>query len=404
MKNRILKDIPDLVKTLTEKRKLYRDVVSPSSKITAVSKEGKLSLSVDDGLYDIQHQVHGQLAEKTSVFSKYYNRLLDGKHSDLLAHNLNYWFKEMKSKHLVRFEELSVRAFLSDKYRPIDHLDVLTTAVQVVVGKDGVNGEEKPHARGARCFAWNLSPTNLDVCFVNPGIVIDLNNLDKGVQNGFVENKIGEGGGTSFVFPGKTSEHDKVIYDWGNRPKPPDGTHPVFPAARIRNSETGHGGISVQPGLYEAVCDNTCWTGMNFSQRHLGKALEMDEVLSSSTYEKMNSVIYSKIADITRSVFDPEILITTVKKFKDLQEAEINVKEALDNIVKLPGITEEIRDDILSCYKPVSNKDTAFDFQRAITSSAHASRNRNKEEQAYFLEELGGEMLDKGMDALILKI
>jgi len=132
------------------------------------------------------------------------------------------------------------------------------------------------------------------------------------------------------------------------------------------------------------------------SLRRLVRVLEEDDFLSPETLKKENEVIFSKVADIVRSVFSPENFLENAKKMKGLQKVEIEVKVAVNQIATLPGMTEEIRDDILSAYEPLNQqKDTLLDLQRAVTAAAHARRETDKE-SAYVLEELGGQIIEKG--------
>lgn len=392
-KNRVLRDIPDLVKVLREQKARKTDKIVPVAKMEFVGdmpaekdKKGGLYLRIEGRAYGVQDQVHPQFAGKFGISGHYYSHMRDRAAYDLLATNLNYWrTKANGDKRLVRFIDDQVRAFVSDRYRPVDDLDLLSTAIQVVTGKDGPESKEKPWAKGAKAFDWGLSPTRMDVCLMNPGIQIDLNDLKAGVQ---------------YNQPGNYHP-DAPHHGWIKTEKGTDGgSHFVFPAARITNSETGHGGYNVQAGLFESICDNSAWIGFELAQRHLGRVLEEDDFLSPETLRKENAVIFSKVADIVRSVFDPALFLENAKKMKGLEKVEIKVKEAVDQIATLPGMTEEIRDDILSAYEPLNQqKDTLLDLQRAVTAAAHARRETDKE-SAYVLEELGGKIIEQGRSAL----
>lgn len=389
-KNRILRDIPDLVQQLRAQSKRLRDFVVPHGKMEFGVDSKALVLSVKtDGKREalaIQNQVHGQFGERFKVPMNYYTRMRE-EAPELLAHNLNHWRgQDGEEKKLVRIIDDQVRAFLSSKYRPISHLDVLTTAVQVITGKDGEAGQEAPHARGARCFDWGISPTNLNVGLVNPSMQVNLKDLAKGVQ---------------FNRPGGY-QADAPNHGWMRPGKDTDGGHWVFPVAWVRNSETGHGGLSISGGLYEAICDNTAKVGKDFMQVHIGRDMEEGE-FSAKTYEKINAVIFAKAADVMRNVFEPELLLENARKMAGLKGEPADVKAAADSIVKLPGMTEDVRDDILAAYQPLdAGRDTLLDVQRAVTAAAHAYR-AEKPEVAMALEELGGAIIENGKAALAVK-
>ena len=406
---RILKDIPALVEQLKDQRARTKDLVSPSNRFQFDHEGGQVVMRVihqgQSAAYPVQRQVDGQLGNKYGIHMKYFRTMQEKGAADLLAQNLEYW-RTHKSfqgdKRLLRMIDGQVRAFLSSTYRPIDHLDLLTTAIQVITGQDGAGGKTKPYARGARAFGWDISPTKLRIALVNPSLQIDLKNLKAGVKHVAPEDVVvNGGGGTDFVFGGKTVQSSNPNEGgWFQSPDKKD-KHIVFPAAFLSNSETGHGGLNVEIGLYEAICDNTCKIGQDFARRHIGRELEEGDFYSAKTFEKMNAVIFAKVADTIRAAFDPEELLVNAKKMKGLQDITVDdVKEAVSSIVKLDGITEDVRDDILSAYQPLQvGRNTLLDVQRAVTASAHTVR-EGQPDLADALETVGGSIIDRGLAAL----
>jgi hypothetical protein len=225
----------------------------------------------------------------------------------------------------------------------------------------------------------------MDVCLMNPTMVVDLKHLDRGVQKN-------EGGGY---------DPDAPNHGWVRAPKIA-GCHFVFPAAFLGNSETGFGGLSVRVGIYEASCDNTARMGHDLAIRHLGKILDEGEMIfSAATQEKENIVTFAKVADIVRQAFDPECLLVNAKKMAGLADETIDdVREVATQIARLPGMTEGVRDDILAAYQPVGQSNTLLDVQRAVTAAAHANRT-NRPDLAEALESLGGDMIERRGLALV---
>jgi len=391
-KNRVMKDIPELVQIVRDQQARCKDLVVLNGGVEFRQDEEGLAVSMRGAAYRVQDQVHGQIAQKFGgIPMTYYQAMLGRKDGHILPENLNYWRNVAAGegkKHLIRLIDDQIRAVLSDRYRPISHLDVLATAVQVITGQDGTAGAEKSFARGAVCFGWDISPTRLSVALMNPSMQVDLKHPEKGVQHN----------------PAGGYNPDAPSHGWvrPNAAKD-DGAHWVFPAAFINNSETGHGGLNIEVGLYEAVCDNTARIGTNLAQRHLGKQLEETlEYVSAETYKKENVLIFAKVSDVVRNAFDPALLAANVQKMVGLAKVEVDVKEAVNAIVELPGMTDGLRDDIFAAYKPLGQRDTMLDVQRAVTAAAHAVREADPE-KAIALEELGGELIVKGKAALALK-
>ncbi len=400
---RILKDIPELVEELREEKKHNRDIVVPSRGIQMFSGQEGLGLQIKnkdmEASFDIQKQVHTMLAPRLGIPSKYYSKMREEAPA-LLCKNTNWWFDvhgDQGKQRLIRISRDSVRAVLSNRYRPIDHLDVVTTAMQAVSDRE----DAENYAGDAKCFNWSLSAMFLDVCFVNPGIVIDLNHLERGVQIGLKHHKKGDGGGSQFVYAGRVEESDDDAQGgWFQRKDDDEGGHYVFPAARIRNSETGFGSLHVMAGLYEAVCDNSCWLGTNLAKTHVGSQLaEGEEYFSSDTYRKMNAVIFSQVRDIVKAVFDPDKLLENAKRMKGLSDINLSLSDAQNQLVKMPAMTEDIRDEILNAYEPLqTGRSTLLDVQRAVTKSAQSFS--DKPDKAFMLESLGGKIVESGLEAL----
>ena len=390
---RILKEIPELVTILRKEKARERDFVVKqiAMMVQGTDQPGRITIELESGgdtprdrKFGIQSQAHSQVAEKADIPGRYYKRMLGGDEADrgLLAKNLNHWFRKDGSKRrLVRCVDQEIRAFLSDRYRPISHLDLLTTAVQVMTGQY-TETAGKPWAKGARAFSWHLSPTRLDVSLVNPCIWVNMD--DERPKVGTIDP------GTDF---GGTPDS---WHTW-MKTNQPGG---VFPACRIRNSETGHGGLTIEGGLYEAVCDNSAHIGLSLSKIHLGKQLQeglLQDVWSTETLKKQNQLIFAQTADIIRGVFEPEQLQKHVLMFKGLESVAVpNVTIAAGRIAELPGMTEEVRDEILAFYNASTEaRGNLHDFTRAVTGAAHAFR-EIKPEVASELETLGGEFIKGG--------
>lgn len=403
-KTRVLKDIPELVETLREQRTREQDFVVKQDAMVALAGNKPEQISVrlksnaekKDGLeradnqpYTIQPQVHAQLAEKADIPGRYYRKMLGGPVEDrnLLVTNLNHWWgNETGKRRLVRCVDRDIRAVLSDRYRPISHLDLLTTAVQVITGQY-VFDTNKTWAKGARCFSWQMSPTKMDVSLVNPCIWATMD--DKEPQVGTIND----------------SEMDWEQFNGWHTWMKSTKKGGVFPACRIRNSETGHGGLTVEGGLYEAVCDNTAHVGVSLAQIHLGKQLQegmLQEMWSAQTIKKQNQVIFSKVADIIRGVFNPDELLKNVKKFKSLEDIAVeNVTNAAGRVSELSGMTEGVRDEILAFYNSSTQaRGNLYDFTRAVTGAAHAFR-QEKPDVASGLESLGGQFIKRGEAQLV---
>jgi len=86
-------------------------------------------------LFSITKPCHTQFAEKLEIPLKYYHKMEESA-PDLLVSNVNTWLRKNGKDIFIRGLGDSVRAFLSDRYRVIDHLDVLLCALNELQAHD----------------------------------------------------------------------------------------------------------------------------------------------------------------------------------------------------------------------------------------------------------------------------
>ena len=107
---------------------------------------GSLSLSVtsdapqlrvtENGLdkiapLDIRQTAHRQLGTYLGIPQKYYE-LMRTDAPELLAYNANYWFSQKNELRTLRTMDGCARAFLSNRYRRIDNLDIASVTLPVI--------------------------------------------------------------------------------------------------------------------------------------------------------------------------------------------------------------------------------------------------------------------------------
>jgi hypothetical protein len=100
-----------------------RRISSSELKIVPLEAQVKLQIGLDDS-FSVSQPCHGQIAEKLEIPHKYYHKM-ESEAPELLAENVNTWLQRTKKNFFIRGLGDSIRAFLSDRYRVIDHLDVL---------------------------------------------------------------------------------------------------------------------------------------------------------------------------------------------------------------------------------------------------------------------------------------
>jgi hypothetical protein len=128
-------------------RRSARDFLARPAQLRLVAPgdERALALVLDDGSgalsFPIADAVHDQLADYAGIPMAYYRRMKEVA-PELLAANANAWLARGEGRRLVRTargpdDRPEARAFLSDRYRPLDH-DRLLEAVMPVLAAPGI--------------------------------------------------------------------------------------------------------------------------------------------------------------------------------------------------------------------------------------------------------------------------
>jgi hypothetical protein len=161
----------------------------------------------------------------------------------------------------------------------------------------------------------------------------------------------------------------------------------------LRNSEVGASALKVEPFILRKVCNNGLILQHSLKKIHLGRqTLETGYIeWSDETRELEDKALWSKVRDIIRAAFDKEVFESWVAKLKESAEIKIEKPiEAVNNIVKLAGLTEEQKQKLLMHF----SEPTKYGLINAITNVA--SETENVEAQIR-LEEFGGNILETSL-------
>ena len=89
------------------------------------------------GDYPINEHTHNQLAGRIGIPAKYYDRMRTEAPA-LLKANVEHWFQHTPERRMVRTLDGRARAFLSDRYRPLDNYDLAEAVLPVLREADGI--------------------------------------------------------------------------------------------------------------------------------------------------------------------------------------------------------------------------------------------------------------------------
>lgn len=120
------KNLIELANELERQKTSNRDFIAPLGQVELTADS---QLSLGGTPYKVNEIAHNQISEYSNIPNKYYQRMLS-QAPELLANNVNHWFSVAPTKQrMLRTLDGNIRAFLSDKYRPLDNYDLAEIAL-----------------------------------------------------------------------------------------------------------------------------------------------------------------------------------------------------------------------------------------------------------------------------------
>lgn len=288
---------------------------------------------------DILPTAHRQMSAYLNIPWKYYERMCQ-ENIGLLAQNVNTWLQKGPEQRMIRTIDGRARAFLSNRYRRIDNIDIAQITLPII--------EAMPDAIFESC---NLSDDYMYIKVVNPRL-------------------------TDEVVPGDIVQSGVVI----------------------SNSETGQGAVCIQPLIYRLVCSN----GMTVNEarartrrNHIGRISSADEnllVYSKETLAADDKAFIMKVQDTVKAAMDEARFAKILDKLRESTDKKLNTAD-LPAVVKLAsssmGITEAESDGVLQ--RLIEGTDyTLYGLANAVTRH---SQDVESYDRASKLEEIGYQII-----------
>ncbi len=251
--------LQDLIEELERQKPLKWDQKLDSSELRMIldGDQPKFSMNGNGNGFLITRPCHNQIAERLEIPAKYYAKM-ENEAPDLLTKNVNTWLREKPKDVFIRGLGDSVRAFLSDKYRVIDHLDMLLCSLNELQAHE-VEVED--------CY----------LCETEMNIKVKSHQL-----RDFVRHK------------------DDLIIG----------------GLLLVNSETGHRALRVEPRMFRVLCTNgMVIEEMMTRQIHLGNGTdELDEIVYLSIRRSIRELFgrFGEMIQILRET--TEIKVKNVTK------------------------------------------------------------------------------------------
>lgn len=345
-----------LAAEIERQAKSKRDFIAPTSRLRMELTEPEdpkqkptvaLAIPVNDhsDRFGLRNLAHRQIGRRLNIHASYYDRMLE--HApDLLAHNVNHWFKSEPQSRMVRTLDGNVRAFLSDRYRPLDNFD-LATAVLPIMQETGFQ-VASCEVTERRLYLKGLTPR-----------------IEGEVQKG----------------------------------------DPVQAGICISNSEVGSGALSIQPLIMRLVCLNgMIQADSSLRKRHLGRSKGGNEagwsfqgwtweLFTDKTRVQSDRALWMQVKDVTRGALsDVSWFERSLEKMKVAagQRIEGDPVKAIEVVQESFNLTNDERGGVLKHL--IEGGDLSqWGVLNAVTRH---SQDVDDYDRATTLEAVGGKILE----------
>lgn len=336
------KTLQALGQELQRQRMVRKDFLADTRSLQMETDHTGSTLSMtihgQETTYSVGEIAHQQIAARLQIPYRYYQKM-QREFSTLLDENVNGWLQKNGERRMIRTLDGKVRAFLSDRYRRLDNLELCAAVLPVI-----------QDMKGAVIESCDVTESRLYLKVVNKKMKAEVAVGDV-VQAGFV----------------------------------------------ISNSEVGLGSLRVEPLIFRLVCKNGLIC-KDYSQKryHVGRQAaasdeEAYELYSDETLRQDDKAFFMKVQDTVRCAVDEAKFMLTVDTMKQAMHIPLEhdpVKEVEVLADRFP-INQTERGNILRQLflgKALSR----YGLINAVTS---ASKFCDSYERATEMERMGGELL-----------
>lgn len=338
---------------LISEGKIAQDYIAPigvnlkindHSPVITFSANGSLRMDMPDGQFTLHDNAIGQLADRMGIPQRYLRGLASGEPwaKQLAATLLNEhsgWTQ--RSRVLVRTVGKQVRGVLSDSYRRLNSVEILTAFVQEAADQGAVISDA--YMNDTKIWAETILPTPLTVPTANNGDVV------------------------------------------------------IFAGARFSTSDYGDGAVDMRAFLLNGACLNGMVRESVMKQVHLGSKLPDNLQLSQQTYELDTKTTVSAVRDLTKGLFSKDNLMKKAIEIQGASEMEVDFEHELKRLTRDGGLLKQEGKEVEKILMRNDPEDgvqggaTLWKLTQAITAHAREL----SPERSCELHELSGQLLNR---------
>ncbi len=347
------KTLVELATEIQRQAEQKRDFIVPTENtLMAVRENNALTYEFGDQALSIGDTAHTQIGQHVGIPKAYYDRM-KAEQPVLLAANVNTWMHANPSRQMVRTLDGKARAFLSDKYRPLDNAQLAEAVLPVLMDLN------------CEILSCEVTERRLYIKAVDAKVQRD---IPAGHHIG-------------------------------------DGTHTIVkarelhPTVTISNSEIGYGSLSVQGGTFDRFCTNLAIFGeRSMKKYHVGQRFgefteeQVYALLTDQTRALNDAAIWATVRDVVKGAFDQAKFDALVDKIVDTQAQPLegDVPKIVEVTAKQFGFNDGERKSVLDHL--IKGGDLSrFGLYNAVTRTAEDLLDYDR---ATEFERIGGKIIE----------
>lgn len=252
---------------LVDTRNMQMDSLDVGHQLTLINDQQH-----SNSIFGVNEIAHRQIGTTLGIPAKYYDKMRQ-ENPELLAQNVNSWFRKEPQTRMVRTMDGTVRALLSDRYRRIDNYEIAQTVLPIIAD-----------IKDARVESCEVTDSRMYIKVVNPRLQTE-------------------------VVPGDV----------------------VQSGILITNSEVGLGSMAIQPLVYRLVCTNGMVVNDAATRKyHVGRGNQAGEdyaLYSDETLAADDRALMLKVKDTVRAAVDQVRFEKVVQMMRDATGAKITTSD-----------------------------------------------------------------------------
>lgn len=338
---------------LIHEGKIAQDYIAPlgvelkrndHSPVITFNGEDGLTMNMPDGQFSLHANAIGQLADRMGIPQRYLRTLAGGAEWQiaLAATMLNEhsgWTQ--RSRVLVRTVGKQVRGVLSDSYRRLNSVEILTAFVQEASQQGAVISDA--YMNDTKVWAETILPQPL-------------------------------------VIP--TAKNGDVV---------------IFAGARFSTSDYGDGAVDMRSFLLNGACLNGMVRESVMKTVHLGSKLPDTIALSQKAYELDTQTTVSAVRDLTSGLFSRDTLMQKAYEIQGASEIDVDFEHELKRLTGSGALLKQEGNEVQKILMRNDPEDgvqgaaTLWKLTQAITAHARELTPERSRE----LHEISGQLMNR---------